>query len=351
MSRVQQVFGAIWAVVAVVALAGCNDNAESEGECDSNYEDQCSTDGSVVLYCAGGKIVSQKCNYACDAGHCVPKPTQTIPGPVGPVETKCDSSTYVQQCLDADSYGYCENGVEKKHTCDNGCDDQTGKCVVQKPVTCDEIEETCDGTTHVFCEPGVGRQTEVCPYGCDATAKRCYACDSTYEATCTTPHKLTTCRDGYFRHEKCRNGAMCNKELNRKECRTPNVGDKCDPEAFSEFCYGTTEARYCDETGKVKKLDCTAEYGKGYQCDIAENFYGVDRDVATCYSAQEDCSTDGASKWECTYQDEEDEYRQFISLHYVCGTFSTGLHYYVSEMDYCDAGTTCRTKDGRCSGK
>lgn len=305
-----------------------HDNS-SRHECDASYTDRCSDDNTALLYCANGKIVSQKCLSACD-------PTTNACANAA----ECDS-TFKTTCTNGNAQ-YCEAGKMKTTPCANGCDDATGMCK-SASATCD-IQESCSGSTHTYCNAGIVK-TETCAYGCHETTNQCRECDDeTFETKCETPHKLVSCVNGKLTTTTCKNGEMCNSEIQKKSCHTPTVGEKCNPQKFAEICYGSTVVRYCDEdTNLVSALDCTDAYGKGYKCDIAENYAGTDLDQATCYSSAEDCDTQGDVKYECTYEDSDDDYnyRQFITLKYLCYPFSTGLHYFLQDEIYCKQDTRC----------
>lgn len=129
---------------------------------------------------------------------------------------------------------------------------------------------------------------------------------------------------------------------------TGNPGEKCDPNTFTERCYGTTEAIACIEqfdangesTGsyKVEKIDCVKNYGKKYICDIFEDFYGDGRDIVGCFSDAEKCSTLGESYTVCeddsTYEDVE--YNEYFSTStYRC------VHGVLNDYYYFESSVPC----------
>ena len=143
-----------------------------------------------------------------------------------------------------------------------------------------------------------------------------------------------------IKRETCTAGKMCNNALTKKECKTPEVGDSCYPLGFSEMCYGSKKARYCDEdTNRVAEQDCN-DYGNGYTCDVAENFYGPGLNVTMCFSDDEECSGLGDDSTDYCY-DTVDGFRHFYEVTYTCAEFNLGFHLYNSGMTECPDNGKC----------
>lgn len=181
-------------------------------------------------------------------------------------------------------------------------------------------------------------------------------CDTaSYTPTCLDNENLRVCLNGILSTQTCPTGYKCTGKAcvststpSKPNITTGNPGEKCDPNTFTERCYGTTEAIACMEqydangeslgTYKVEKIDCVKSYGKKYICDIFENFHGDGRDIVGCFSDAEKCSTLGASYSVCEddsiYEDvEENEY--FSTSTYRCVHGVLNDYYYFENSVPC----------------
>lgn len=346
-------------MVLSLSSVSCSESGEGKN-CDSNMVSFCNSAGTALVVCEDGVLNEQQCEKGCSqsTNECIKKDNSTTFG--------CTEISYPRQCSsDLSSYSWCENGVIKTQACALGqrCNVLSSACEYpQQQTECTEQTNpaVCLNNVLTFCMDGTV-YTVTCGTGttCDAVSKTCRLdavqpsessdiCDSeSFEKECVTPRQLKTCENGKVKTVTCSPSQICNQSLKEKSCKVANVGENCDPEAFSEICYGQTEAIYCDsETHKVVRADCVDMYGEGYKCDIAENYDGQDRDVTICYSNAENCSEAGEIKTECTFED-IDGYRQFYTITYLCAEFNVGLHYYMASEETCEH--KCNAQKTACS--
>ena len=333
------------ALCSAMCFAACDDDDKPKSflDCDSTYKPRCSDDSTTWLYCGTNGRIAQK---DCESGYCDKVQNKCTVKPA--VKPDCDA-TYGQKCLaSGQGYSFCDAGKIKERPCTYGCEAATGQC---KPAplddACKDFAVSCTNDTHYYACDSTGIKQKHCNYGCDPDKNQCFDCDNTTGNLCTTPHVLSSCRDGYFVDEICKNGQMCNSELKTQECRTPKVGDACDPDFFAEFCYGTTKLHYCDaETGKVDAYDCEEDYGQGYSCDIIPDYYDVDFDVASCIAEEDECEDLEDIYIDCEHEDDETGYRHFYAVMYECGEFTSGNYWYYVD-DY-ECKNKCTDEEPEC---
>ena len=328
-------------------LAGCSDSDSNKNqnqiECDNSYITVCNEALTGYTVCRVGVIT----NVDCDVGlTCNPDTNTCEPAQ----QSLCDANT-APVCNGKNARKICKNGA----LIDDPCPEKT-ECN-EATATCDPVGEApaneCDENTAPVCNGKNARKIcqsgkltdEPCPKNteCNEATAKCEAvsappsgeCDtSSYTQTCPDAKHHTYCKDGQVVTEECKSGAICNAELKEKKCKTPAVNDTCDPASFSESCYGDAVALTCED-GKVTKFDCANEWGKGYKCDIVENYNHSGSDVALCYSKKEDCSTPGESYSECDFETTEEGLDQHYQVTYVCVEGAVGNHYYVAEEKDC----------------
>ena len=389
-------------------LAGCSDSDSNENqnqiECDNSYITVCNEALTGYTVCRVGVItnidceVGLTCNPATNT--CEPvQPSQcdenTVPVCNGknarkickngaliddpcPEKTECNEATATCDPVGEAPANECDentapvcNGKNARKICQSGkltdescpekteCNESTATCepVGEAPVSeCDEnTAPVCNGkNARKICQSGK-LTDEPCPKNteCNESTATCEAvstppsgeCDaSSYTQTCPDPKHHTYCKDGQVVTEEYKSGAICNAELKEKKCKTPAEKDTCDPASFSESCYGDATALTCED-GKVTKVDCANAWGKGYKCDIVEN-YSDGKDAALCYSKKENCDTPGDSYTRCEFEN-EDGYDQHYTVTYVCVQGAVGNHYYAAEV--VDCKHSCNKDETACS--
>ena len=335
-------------------------NPSQQPDCtESTYPRQCNQELTAYSVCEGGHIITKTCpeGQKCNAE------TALCESPSQPPQTSCTPESYTRRCNDDFSgYTVCEGGQIVTKTCPTGqaCNQATAMC--ESPVTpppeaeCQEAshERKCteDKTGYSACRQGKVT-TVTCPSSqtCDPTTVTCKSAanpepetcnEADYPPSCPNPHQYRYCKGGKVITETCKNGAMCNAAIKNKSCKVPGVGDKCDPSAFAETCFGTTEALICEEDSsgsyKVIKFDCTSDkngLSKDFKCDIAPDFFGPGLDVTMCYSKGDICKNEGQEETVCEYDDEEDVH---YTNTYLCQKFNTGSYYYLLDSEDCEKG-------------
>ncbi len=375
------------ALCACVASCGSDDGEKTPCEAD-NYVSACNSDLTHVYVCEGGVVAAKKCSHSCDAA------TGTCANPDGSV-TICTNASYPAACKEGETAvrTYCKNGLKAEETCKTGETCIGGSCVefcteADYPTSCKDsstltycsggqkydrkcpgkcengdcvaIEAECteadypsaclNSAIRAYCKEGKKAQ-ETCGAGCENGQCKSSAdsCGSDYADSCETPIVRKYCKDGVIAREVCKGGKVCNGSLKNKTCKTPSVGEACTPNTFPERCTGNASALMCDdETGKVVRVDCS-DYGDGYKCDIAENFYGVNVDAAICYAQTDNCDDEpeGNETFEYCYEDDDTGYRWFYRNTYVCHAFNTGKHRYLAETEPCPDKGKCGQSDIR----
>ena len=378
------------AILVMGCIVGCSDNAATE--CDAaTYVNACHKDLKSVYVCQDGEVTEKACSFGCDTATgacknadgtvsicteasypaaCKDASTRTyckdglkatescadgmtcIEGDCRVAES-CTEASYPSACKDASTRTYCKDGLKATESCSDGCLD--GVCQAsgdERECTEALYPSACrDASTRIYCKDGV-KAEETCANGCQLG--QCLAssdsCDASFVEQCETPVVRLYCNNGKIERERCKSGTYCNDALKKKECKTPVGGEKCDPDAFAEFCYGTTTARICDpETKLVSDVNCVKSYGSGYQCDIKENFYGAHKNAVICYSDEDNCDGDpeGTESFEYCYKDGEDGFRTFYRETYVCTQFNTGKHRYFASIEACPNKGKCEQSEIR----
>ena len=323
------------------ATATCEPVQPPAGECDENTAPVCSGKNARKI-CKSGQLVDDPCpeNTECSEATATCEPVQPPAG-------ECDENT-APVCNGKNARKICKSGQLVDDPCPENteCNESTATCEpVQPPAgECDEnTAPVCNGkNARKICKNG-SLIDDPCPANteCNEATATCEAisappsgeCDGSFNETCPDSKHHTYCKEGQVVTEECKSGTICNPELKDKKCKTPAVSDKCDPSSFSESCYGTSEALTCED-GKVQKVDCVKTWGKGYQCDIVENYNDSGNDVALCYSKKEECSTAGDSYTECIFET-ENGYDQHYTITYVCVEGNLGYHYYYASEEKC----------------
>ncbi len=309
--------------------------AEPDDLCtDTDYPASCESD-SVRRYCNYKVKATETCSAGtkCSGGQCLPDPDA------------CTAASYPAACDSESVRHYCKNGKKTTETCGSGTKCSGGACINEIDDSCTETDypAACDSeSVRHYCKDGT-KATETCGSGTKCSGGACIpdnpnACDSSFVAKCENPLTRVYCYNGTITRETCRNGAICNPLLSTVACRTPAVNDKCDPDAYSEMCFGSTIARICDaEKQKVVDVDCPDEYGRGSQCDIRENFYGVGLNAVMCFSDEDECGFEGETEYSYCFRDDETGYRSYYKKTFTCTEFNLGFHFYNSDIEKCPA--------------
>ena len=324
----------------------CVQNGNNAESCTpASYPPGCK-DSSTRTYCNVNVKASERCGEGtvCSGGNCQPVPESE----------KCTESDYPSTCLDSQTRRYCDRGTKSTEDCgaDKKC--EVNACVPKgNQETCTELDyppDCINSNERSYCNGGY-KDVETCTNGTVCVRGICQSpntCDpSTFKESCETPLVRVYCDGNTIKRETCTAGAVCNSSLSKIQCKTPAVNDACDPLAFSEMCYGSNQARICDEeTRKVVDIDCK-DYGKGYTCDIAENFYGPGLNATMCFSKDENCSSEGDEEYNYCYEDDETGFRHFYKIIYTCTEFNLGYHLYTSDFELCPDNGKCGQREIR----
>ena len=301
----------------------------------ASYPAACDSE-SVRHYCKNGKKTTETCggDTKCSGGACI-----TV------IDDSCTEADYPAGCDSESVRHYCKNGQKATETCGGDTKCSGGACISVIDDSCSEADYPagCDSeSVRHYCKNGQ-KTTETCETGTKCSGGACIpdnpgACDDSFVARCENPLTRVYCNNGTIARETCKNGAICNSQLSTVSCRTPVVNDKCDPNAYSEMCYGNNIARICDEnTLKVIDVNCPDEYGRGSQCDIRENFYGVGLNAVMCFSDEDECGFEGETEYSYCYSDDETGYRSYYKKTFTCTEFNLGFHFYNSDIEQCPA--------------
>ena len=113
----------------------------------------------------------------------------------------------------------------------------------------------------------------------------------------------------------------------------PVEGASCDYDTYSESCNGG-DAYYCGSDNTIKKFGCSEYASEGYACVVIKDGYGEGIDYADCYSADDQCTSVGATTTLCADG-------SYFSYTYTakCVLASDGNNYWFEDelIDYCDA--------------
>ena len=321
----------------MVCCIACTEESKEEAvTCDeSSFITACRSDLTSVRVCENG-IVTDK---ACDSGVC-----DIDTGKCADPADLCTDADYPASCESDSVRRYCNYRIKATETCAAGTKCSGGQCLPDPDAcTAASYPAGCDSeSVRHYCKNGQ-KTTETCETGTKCSGGACIpdnpgACDDSFVARCENPLTRVYCNNGTIARETCKNGAICNSQLSTVSCRTPVVNDKCDPNAYSEMCYGNNIARICDEnTLKVIDVNCPDEYGRGSQCDIRENFYGVGLNAVMCFSDEDECGFEGETEYSYCYSDDETGYRSYYKKTFTCTEFNLGFHFYNSDIEQCPA--------------
>ena len=283
---------------------GCMSDSECRPKCTKNT---CDIDGKTLWKCdANGKQTKETCDLGCEDGAC----------------KKCTADVCKVNKLYACSSGTL--ATDAKETCAKGCNEAGTACI---PSTVSE--NYCVGDTLIK----TNGTSEYCKAGCDADAKACK------DASNLDQNRVDL-------------------NINPVPANQLNyVGASCDKKTFVEFCADAHTGVWCNDDGKVARMNCysTDFYGNMTE-DICITDLYKNANYTDCYSTctESQLNEEFSICGPFNYDYEDEDYTDYLRK-YTCKNSAFGFGKYPSAEDKpcsepCDEeGITCVT-DKTCTG-